>query len=342
MRSTTTLIPDVKTEARQMARDVLKKSKMFMSMSMDEQRDIYSNLVDENMVKLNDKYGLSKSMAEKKGAGADMGFKDYDPGFQGSTQSFEELVDSVDFPKFVADLMKAVFDANITVMKKQTDDYIRLMREATKSTADFIKKVKDDDTFAYLAESKSNMFNIGMEKAPDGSSKMTLTNPEGEKVDMEDNEVKARIMEAKISMAKEHRAALREVILMGVTRLVVKKGVIEAGVDFEITAKRHSDKSNSNTNINQVEMQTEFGGGLGSLFGGPSASMKMSNTNINVSTSNKNADDTLSAKLHGKVNIEFFTDYFKLDNFATMYADGGVAALKPPAPGGAPAPAPAR
>jgi len=39
------------------------------------------------------------------------------------------------------------------------------------------------------------------------------------------------------------------------------------------------------------------------------------------------------------VNIQFKTDYFKLDNFANMYADGGTAALKPPAPGQAPAPA---
>ena len=46
--------------------------------------------------------------------------------------------------------------------------------------------------------------------------------------------------------------------------------------------------------------------------------------------------DTLSAKLMGKVNIQFKTDYFKLDNFATMYADGGTAALAP-APGAAPA-----
>jgi hypothetical protein len=195
-----------------------------------------------------------------------------------------------------------------------------------------VKKVKDDDTFAYLAESKSNMFNIAMEKDADGNNKMVLTNPEGEKVDTEDNEVKAKIMEAKIAMAKEHRAALREVILMGVTRLVVEKGEIDASVLFEITAKRHSDKSNSNTNINEFEMTADYGGGfLGSIFGGPSGSMKEKNTNINVSTSNKNADDTMSAKLSGHVNIKFKTDYFKLDNFASMYADGGIAALKPPA-----------
>lgn len=341
MPSTTTLIPDVKVEARQMARNVLVNSDVFKGMPLDEQRSIYMNLVDEYVDKLNNKYGVSKAMAD--GPGAGMGFGGYDPGFSGSVDNFEDLVQSVNFPKFVADLMKAVFDANITVMKKQTDDYIRLMREATKSTADFVKKVKDDDTFAHLAENKSNMFNIAMEKDADGNNKMVLTNPEGEKVDMEDNEVKARIMEAKIAMAKEHRAALREVILMGVTRLVVEKGEIEAGVLFEITAKRHSDKSKSNTNINEFEANAEFGGGfMGSIFGGPSGSMKEKNTNINVSTSNKSADDTMTARLSGKVNIKFKTDYFKLDNFATMYADGGIAALKPAQPAAPGAPAPAR
>ena len=78
--------------------------------------------------------------------------------------AFNELVDSVDFPKFVADLLKAVFDANLKVMKQQTDTYIKLMKEATKSTADFIKKVKDDESFAKLAETRSDKYNVITEK----------------------------------------------------------------------------------------------------------------------------------------------------------------------------------
>ena len=70
------------------------------------------------------------------------------------------------------------------------------------------------------------------------------------------------------------------------------------------------------------------------MFGGPSASLDMTNTNIQVNTSDKKASDDLSATLHGKVSIQFKTDYFKLDNFAGMYGDGGVAALKPGAAGG--------
>ena len=225
-------------------------------------------------------------------------------------------------------------------MKQQTDAYIKLMKEATKSSADFIKKIKDDESFLKLAETKSDQYNVTTEKNADGSSKLALTNPEGDKVDPEDDEVKRHILEAKINMAKEHRAALREVILMGVTRLVVEKGEIEAGVEFSVKANRQAQSRHEDQNINVTNLNMEYDSPFGGIFGGPSGSMNMTNTNIQINTAEKKTTDDLSATLKGKVNIKFKTDYFKLDNFATMYADGGVAALKPAAPGqpGQPAP----
>jgi hypothetical protein len=319
----------IKEYARAQARNVLRDCAVFLSMPVAEQQSIYHSLVDEEMDKTRARYGLARSMATD--SGAQMGYKGYDPGFQGDTQAFNELVDSVDFPKFVADLLKAVFDANISVMKAQTDSYIKLMKEATKSTADFIKQISEDDTFARLAESRGDQYNVLMEEDPEGGSKLALTNPQGDKVDTEDAEVKRHMLEAKINMAKEHRAALREVLLMGVTRLVVDKGEVEAGVEFQIKAHRESKAHHKDTNINTVNANLSYGGGLGSLFGGPSGSMAITNTNIQINTSDKKATDDLSAKLMGHVKIVFKTDYFKLDNFATMYADGGVAALTPPA-----------
>jgi hypothetical protein len=339
---TTTLDRDIKHLAREQAKDVLRSSAMFYGLPVSEQKDIYLSLVQEYMDDEREKRGLARSMATD--SGKEMGYKGYDPGFGGDTAAFNELVDSVDFPKFVADLLKAVFDANLKVMKQQTDAYIKLMKEATKSTADFIKKVKDDDTFARLAESRSDQYNVISEKQADGSTKLALTNPQGDKADTEDAEVKRHILEAKINMAKEHRAALREVLLMGVTRLVVRKGVVEAAVEFSVKATRESKAHHEDQNINVATTHTEFESPLGGIFGGPSGSLDIQNTNIQVNTSDKKATDDLSATLKGKVNIEFATDYFKLDNFANMYADGGVAALKPAAPAGAaPAlPAPTR
>ena len=330
MNDNVTLLPgeaQIKEHARAMAREVLNRSKAFQAMPLEEQKSVYLSLVEEEMDKQRERLGISKSMATD--SGKDMGYKGYDPGFTGDTRSFKELVDSVDFPKFVADLLKAVFDANLSVMKTQTDSYIKLMKEATKSTADFIKQVKDDDTFGKLVEQKSDRYNL--ERNDKGEFK--LTTPDGSEVDKEDAEVKKDILDAKIQMAKEHRAALREVLLMGVTRLVVNKGTIEAAVEFSVKASRESKAHHEDQNINVTNLSMEYEPFLGGLFGGPSGHLDVTNTNIQVNTSDKKATDDLSALLKGKVNIEFKTDYFKLDNFANMYADGGIAALKPPAPG---------
>jgi hypothetical protein len=120
--------------------------------------------------------------------------------------------------------------------------------------------------------------------------------------------------------------------------------VIEAGVDFSVHAGRVSSAHHLDQNINTTTANFQYDSPLGGLFGGPSGGIEMTNTNIQVNTSDKKATDDLSATLHGKVNIQFKTDYFKLDNFANMYGDGGVAALKPAAagpagPGQLPAPA---
>lgn len=321
-------------QARASARAVLAQSNMFKSMSLSEQQELYSTLVEDEKRKAMKRAGvLAKSMATD--SGKQMGYKGYDPSFGQDTKAFNELVESVDFPQFVGDLLKAVFNANLRVMKEQTDSYIKLMKEATKSTADFVKNVKDDESFLKLAESKQEQYSVTSERQTDGSNKIVLANPDGDKVDPEDAAVKKDILEAKVLMAKEHRAALREVLLMGVTRLVVEKGEIEASVDFSVKAGRESKAHHDDQNINVASVSAS------GSFWGMDFSASDTNTNIQVNTSDKKATDDLSATLHGKVNIKFKTDYFKLDNFANMYGDGGVAALKPPAAGGAPA-APAR
>lgn len=322
----------MKENARAMARRVFTDNRAFESLSLAEQQDLYLSVVQEYIDKEKASYGIGLASEFATDSGADMGFKGYDPGLGGDTRAFTELVQSVDFPKFVADLLKAVFDANLNVMKTQTDSYIKLMKEASKSTGEFIKKVKDEESFMKLAETKGDQYNVTMEDTPQGK-KMALTNPAGEKVDHDDAEVKRHILEAKINMAKEHRAALREVLLMGVTRLVVNKGLIEAGVEFTVKAHRAATSKHEGTNINTVNVEAEYESPFAGVFGGAGGSMSMTNTNIQVNTAEKKATDDMSATLKGRVQIEFKTDYFKLDNFATMYGDGGVGAVKPAGPG---------
>ena len=318
----------IREAAKEQAKAILAQSFSFRHMPFEDQKKIYQDVMNEQMALLmgNGSKPLAKGMAGgfvNKSSDL-LNDKRHEKGFEDGVDSLEDLVDSVDFPLFVKDLLKSVFDANITVMKAQTDDYIRLMKEATTGLAKFIKDIDPTTTYAYLAENNRDEFGITMEDGPGGEQKMELTNPKGEKVDVEDNEVKAKIMDAKIKMAQEHRAALREMILMGVTRLVVEKGEVEAEVNFEFKGKRtvdKGDKAGVKTSKSSGSSVSASGGLIGSIFGGPRGGHTSSTrqTQFSVSTTKSQSEDELKAKLRGFVRIQFKTDYFKLDNFAQMY-----------------------
>lgn len=309
--------------ARSRAREILADNNTFLALPVDQQKKMYLEVVNEQLQKVDSEGGVSQAMFKQKSSDL-LNDDRHEKGFQDGIDGFEDLVDSVDFPQFVEDLLTAVFDANINVMKAQTDDYIRLMKEASSGLAKFIKQIDDTTTFAYLAESEPDRFNISMEEDGEGGEKMALTDPKGDKMDVEDNEVKVKIMDAKIKMAQEHRAALREMVLMGITRLVVEKGEVEAEVAFEFKGKRtvnKADKAMLETTKSKGKTASFNSGWRGRIMGGPSggATTSKRQTQLSVSSTKSNSEDEMKAKLRGLVKIQFKTDYFKLDNFAQMY-----------------------
>ena len=320
--------------ARSRARQILSQNASFKQMPVAQQRAMYQQVVNEQMEQIHDaeeKGQLSGELARRRSSQSLAGPRKasdllddarHERGFDEGVEAFEDLVNSVDFPAFVRDLLKSVFDANITVMKAQTDDYIRLMKEATTGLSKFIKQVRDDDARAYAAENNPNDFNILVEDDGQGGEKIALTRPDGEQV--EGDEEAAILADAKIKMAQEHRHALRELILMGVTRLVVERGEIEAEVNFEFKGKRELDKADKALIKKDRLKQTSIGAGgglIGSIFGGPRGSYTNTTreTQFSVSSTKSTSEDELKAKLRGYVNIKFKTDYFELNNFAQMY-----------------------
>ena len=249
-----------------------------------------------------------------------------------------DFIEAVDFPTFVSDLLQGVFNANLKVTKDQMVAYQELLKAATQSLAFFMKKIPPQEAFAYLASNEEDDFSINF--PPDGPAE--LTDKEGNVVaregeETEDAAIKARIMDATLAMAKEQRAMLREILLMGVTRLVVEKGIIRASVKFDFKATeniKRADKATVQDARSSSNSISHSGGFFGSLFGGPQGGVTSSNRHaeLSVATTTSTADTTVGANLTGFVEIQFKSDYFKLDNFATMY--GPVA----PAPGAAPVP----
>jgi hypothetical protein len=365
------MTPYVKSQAMEAARDVLSKVAGFHSMSFADQKALFQQVYKAQCAELLKPGGAYGSQAQsapmpraflgpfntqpKKASDMIDDKRHLNQRIDQAGKLAGEFIEEIDFPKFVRDLVKGVFDANLEVTLKQMEAFQKLLKSATADVSTFINKIDDTAAFGYLAENQSDMFSLGFpddgETDANGEKKAALTDKEGNKLDLGDNEIKAKIMDAKIAMAKEQRAMLREVILMGVTRLVVEKGVVKAACKFDIKASEKIDKNDKAALQEASSTSTSLtasGGMLGSIFGGPTAGHTRSSqkSKISVSSAKSQATTDLTAQVSCSVEIQFKSDFFKLDNFATMYGPI-TSAVPPPAPGqGAlpppPAPAPVK
>ena len=161
-------------------------------------------------------------------------------------QIARDFFSQVNFPQFVADLLKGVFDANLEVTLKQMESYQQLLKSATTSISKFVREVDDAAAFGYLAENNSDEFGIDFsddEKDESGQPKAILTDKDGDALDIVANQVKDKIMDARITIAKQRRTLLREIILMGINRIVVENGNVKAAVIFDMKASEKIKKA---------------------------------------------------------------------------------------------------
>lgn len=343
--------------ARARTRAALRAAPTFLSLGVDEQKALFQDIYRSNYTELAKATGLvpahaafaapARAMAETAGSMIDDS-RHLNQRIDQAGDLGADFINQVDFPGFVRDLLKGVFDANLEVTLAQMDSYQTLLKTATASISKFVNAIDDTTAFGYLAENNGDEFSFSFDdnkKNEDGSPAATLRDAAGEPVDIGDNEVKARIMDAKIAMAKEQRALLRETILMGITRLVVEKGNVKASVLFDIKATEDvikADKAGVKSTTSSGGSAAASGGLIGKIFGGASGGYTRSTrtSRISISSVDSKASTELTAKVAGSVDITFKSDYFKLDNFATMYGPTvagpgapGVLGAAPPIPG---------
>lgn len=354
----------VQNQARENVRNSLAASPSFLSLPMEEQKRLYGDLYRQQVKQLSQSHSLNSGKApiarqmasesqlrsqfnnDRESAGDLIDdSRHQNSRIDSAVDQMGDFIREVDFSGFVSDLLEGVFQANLDVTLKQMEHFQRLLKTATKDLSYFIRSIDNTAAFGYLAENNGDEFSIDFsddEQDDSGNPAPVLTSPDGEPVDIGDNQVKAKIMDAKIQMAKEHRAMLRETLLIGVTRLVVEKGNVKASVLFDLKAKEQVQKADKAALKDQLAQSASggFSGGLiGKIFGGPHGGGTTSRrkTRISVSSAKSEASTDLAAKLAGSVDITFKSDYFKLDNFAQMYgpntqADRAEAGAAPAAP----------
>ncbi|NEO31439.1 MAG: hypothetical protein F6K36_13590 [Symploca sp. SIO3C6] len=324
----------IQEQARAMAREELGKDREFRKRSRQEQFQLYKHRVGE----LSQQISRQQQLAEAMAAGDlidDSRHLNRRIDQQGAIAG--RTLRQVDFPQFVKDLLKGVFDANLEVTKEQMDSYADLVDRITQPASKFISTVDDATAYAFLSETQPNRFqilgssnfggdllgsggNLGSldgSSTNDASSQITLGDSSGNAVDTSSEDIQGEILQAKLQLVRQHQQLLEEMLLMGVTRLVVDNGKVKATLDFQITAQEQIRKADTaQQNRQAIRGRTIGMGGFLGMFGGGYGSSKR-NTKISVSTAQVQsaAATASSTKVHGEVEINFKTDYFALDNF---------------------------
>ncbi|MEL6501582.1 MAG: hypothetical protein AAFQ23_09285 [Cyanobacteria bacterium J06623_1] len=320
---------ELKHQARKKARSILSQSQSFLDMEKAEQLQAYKNLVDEQYGDLVQQQSAPASGLAQGFAAADLLREQRNERIDQAGGLLGDAVQDVDFPGFVRDLLTGVFDANLDANERQMEAYRELLKEATREISAFVNEI-DDESAMYRLVQDNSQFQMSFgdssfldsgfsdSDASDSSNQAelpTITDQNGQQVDP--NIIKAKILDTKLAMAKERRTLLRETLLMGISRLVVDKGTIKAGVEFRVRAgERTQTKQQARENVQQARKRGFFGG---ALFGGFGRKKIKRTSQISIAASQSQTNTDLSATLKGSVEIQFKSDYFKLDNFTQIF-----------------------
>ena len=336
---------EVLSIARSRAKEALGASPSFHKLSKSDQMGVYRDTVNTELERLKSEGNLTKQMADprfdnrniatasnnriKKRPGlGDENIIDNDSFNNKNMDQMgdraKDILDAVDFPDFVSDLLTGVFDANVKANIDQMEAYQQMLKSATKSLSEYIKNISPEQSFAYLAENNSDEFGLSFPDMDDeGGDQILLTDKDGNPVDTEDTKIKAKIMDAQIAMAKEQRTLLKESVLMGVQRLVVEEGTIEAGLNISISSKANVTRTEKGRVAQERKNNSFHIGGGGNrghrgrgVMGAGFMASKGQKSQVRVASAAGVQNDSAKADISGKVVIKFKTDYFKLDNFA--------------------------
>ena len=245
----------------------------------------------------------------------------------------------IHFPEFTAKLITDTFDALVSANLRQTESYIELVGAVSKTLTTYINDTKDDISGAEILEFLATVLpppdppttvapagtptNVvkGQTLQPGEATKLNTaltvpgeTAPSVPLVALTDDTVKEIAGLVARRLAANKYTLLKEMVKMGILRLVVEKGVIETRLTFSTYVSSFYQKNSSSYNTKDftISAQAQTGRAI-SRWVKASASTKF--TSVSVRTSNEAQRDVSgsSVNIFGRVEITFKTDYQPLN-----------------------------
>jgi hypothetical protein len=272
---------------------------------------------------------------------------------QGVT-AFGELVQKVDFPKFVGGLIQNVFQAIVTSSIQQMRAYGELISNVAKTVDEFaqdnisLNNARDwlagkypDALGVEIGSGSTGLADTGGASPPTQTATLTTKGDDPQAdltristdlklptpvTDISDPDSEAKLVTAaRLEMARGRQQLLASMVMLGINRIVVTDGHIQAKVIFDIRA---DDRAARRASASMLDSQHDtssssasigVGGWMSPISGGAStqsASDHMATVQSAVTDTSSSALE-MKANLTGEVRVNFKSDYFPMDKMAS-------------------------
>ena len=264
-------------------------------------------------------------------------------------EQFKNLIGSVDFSSFVGGLIRNVFQAIVNASIQQMHAYGELLKSVAQTVDQFAQdNISLNNARDWLIDKFPDAIGLDEEAAGEGGEPRLALKAEDTDAalasinggigmaepitDLSDPEQESRlVMAARLQMARSRQQLLSSMVLLGINRIVVTDGAINAKVVFDLKA---SDQAQREARASLYDSQSSMNRNVSAAavgFGWGAAGTTNVNEQRHVTTVGSAVDETseskaeVKAKLSGEVRVNFKSDYFPMEKLATP---GMIAAIQ--------------
>jgi hypothetical protein len=268
-------------------------------------------------------------------------------------------LNAIDFPQFVSSLIQGTFQAIVDSHIQQMEAYAKLLQNVARTVDQFmVDNISNGMARDFLADQYDGFISRDTSA---GKPRLVVNKdavPEGElpsffkdlgfdsPSEIDQDSLEQRVVPgARRYLAQQRQQTLATMVMLGINRVLVDDGEIQAKLQFHIDASE-------STKIRFDETKTSAGTMAGSAARNP---FNANAVLVNTASLNAQSNINVRADLTGQVRVKFKSDAFPLERFADSAAiqlinqnakvPQPAQAVQPgqaaPAPVAAPAPAPA-
>ncbi|GAB1595822.1 hypothetical protein [Lysobacter claricitrinus] len=255
-------------------------------------------------------------------------------------QTTQNVLNAVSFPRFVTDLINGVFRAMLDSNQAQMQQYVNLLNAVSASAEGFegaqfgLMRVRQwvADQFPESIEYEAPDVEPGEAPDPDEVANARLRLRSGASMPpaeviratlglapedpLEASNPEQLVPLARRQLARQRQQMLATMVMMGMQRIVVDSGKINAAMRFHIDTRSAANQDQGS----QTSVQNRIKGGGSFGFGPWGASAEIENTIGYVSTQRTQSTEEMNTDLdlNSSVELNFRSDYLPLNQMANQ------------------------